>query len=76
MNIDVMREPLPLPPLAAGDRLVFRNAGAYNVTQWMQFITMRPAVVMISAEGAVACIRRAEVVTDLSSLEEVPDWLR
>jgi len=76
MNIDVMREAMPLPPLAAGDRLVFRNVGAYNVTQWMQFITLRPAVVMVGTEGAVARIRRAETVSDLSSLEEVPDWLR
>jgi diaminopimelate decarboxylase len=76
MNIDVMRDALPLPPLALGDRLVFRNVGAYNVTQWMQFITMRPAVVMVSTEGKVACIRRAETVDDLTSLERVPDWLR
>jgi hypothetical protein len=42
----------------------------------MQFITMRPAVVMVSTEGKVACIRRAETVDDLTSLERVPDWLR
>ena len=45
MNIDVLREQVQLPPLSVGDRVVFRNVGAYNVTQWMQFITMRPAVV-------------------------------
>ncbi|MCA9491620.1 MAG: hypothetical protein KC621_16925, partial [Myxococcales bacterium] len=36
MNIDVVRDALPLPPVEAGDRLVLRNVGAYNVTQWMQ----------------------------------------
>jgi diaminopimelate decarboxylase len=76
MNIDVMRDSVQLPPLATGERLVFRNVGAYNVTQWMQFITMRPAVVMIGSEGRVACIRRAEHVDDLASYEEVPEWLR
>jgi hypothetical protein len=38
MNIDVMRDSVNLPPLGVGDRLLFRNVGAYNVTQWMQFI--------------------------------------
>jgi diaminopimelate decarboxylase len=75
MNIDVLRDSVQLPPLAVGDRLVFRNVGAYNVTQWMQFITMRPAVVMVGPDGRVARIRRAEVVDDLSSLEGVPEWL-
>jgi len=42
----------------------------------MQFITMRPAVVLIGANGSVAEIRRAETVDDLNQLEAVPDWLR
>ena len=76
MNIDVMRDAVSLPPLSIDDRIVFRNVGAYNVTQWMQFITLRPAVVMIGANGSVAPIRRAETVDDLNQLEAVPDWLR
>ena len=76
MNIDVMRDAVSLPPLAIDDRIVFGNVGAYNVTQWMQFITMRPAVVLIGANGSVAEIRRAETVDDLNQLEAVPDWLR
>ncbi len=76
MNIDVMRDAVQMPPLGVGERLVFRNVGAYNVTQWMQFITLRPAVVMIESGGRVATIRRAEKLSDLESLEEVPDWLR
>jgi diaminopimelate decarboxylase len=76
MNIDVMREAVSLPPLAIDDRIVFGTVGAYNVTQWMQFITMRPAVVMIGAGGSVAVIRRAETVDDLNQLEAIPDWLR
>jgi diaminopimelate decarboxylase len=64
-----------LPPMTVGDRLVFRNVGAYNVTQWMQFITLRPAVVMVGAEGRVAVLRRAEVEDDFAAIEEVPEWL-
>jgi diaminopimelate decarboxylase len=75
MNIDVMRDSVNLPPLGVGDRLLFRNVGAYNVTQWMQFITLRPAVVLIGEGGRVAVIRRAERVADLQALEEVPEWL-
>jgi len=76
MNIDVLRDQVQLPPLAMGDRVVFRNVGAYNVTQWMQFITMRPAVVLVGGEGRVALIRRAEQVEDLAGVEGVPEWLR
>ena len=76
MNIDVLRDAVPLPPMAAGQRLVFRNVGAYNTTQWMQFITLRPAVVMISTHGEASVIRRAETVDDLTSYEQVPAWLR
>ncbi|MCK5796268.1 MAG: diaminopimelate decarboxylase, partial [Deltaproteobacteria bacterium] len=43
MNIDVVRDTMLFPPLRQGDHVVFRTVGAYNVTQWMQFITYRPA---------------------------------
>ncbi|MBK6465234.1 MAG: diaminopimelate decarboxylase [Myxococcales bacterium] len=75
MNIDVLRDSTPLPPMTTGDRVVFRNVGAYNVTQWMQFIAMRPAVVMVGEGGRVARIRRAESGEDISSYEGVPSWL-
>lgn len=76
MNIDVMRETVKLPPLSAGEHLVFSNVGAYNTTQWMQFITLRPALVLIGVNGETSVIRRAESVDDLNSLEQVPAWLR
>ena len=76
MNIDVIRESVPLPPMSVGDRIVIKNVGAYNVTQWMQFIMLRPAIVMVGTDGRVARIRRAETVSDIASLEGVPDWLR
>jgi diaminopimelate decarboxylase len=63
MNIDVVRDTC-LPPVDVGDRVVFRNVGAYNVTQWMQFITYRPAVVMIARDGQVSLIRRRETLDE------------
>ncbi|MCB9568540.1 MAG: diaminopimelate decarboxylase [Myxococcales bacterium] len=75
MNIDVVRDALVFPPLEVGDRLVFKNVGAYNVTQWMQFITYRPAVAMIGRDGRHARIRRREDLDALLRYEELPEWL-
>ncbi|MCA9551970.1 MAG: hypothetical protein KC933_18165 [Myxococcales bacterium] len=75
MNIDVVRDTLLFPPVEVGDRLVFRNVGAYNVTQWMQFITYRPAVVMVSHKGEVALIRRRETLESVTREEVLPAWL-
>jgi diaminopimelate decarboxylase len=75
MAIDVVRDQLLFPPLTPGDRIVVRNVGAYNVTQWMQFITARPAIVMISRRGEPGLIRRRESVETLLAQEEVPGWL-
>jgi len=76
MNIDVIRPSLLFPPVEVGDKLIIKSVGAYNVTQWMQFITYRPAVVMISQSGEHALIRRAEDLSTITNMEEVPDWLQ
>lgn len=75
MNIDVVRDTIQFPPMRAGDQVVFRNVGAYNVTQWMQFITYRPAVVIIGADGRHGIIRKREQLETLLASEEVPSWL-
>ncbi len=75
MNIDVMRDTMLFPPMEVGDRLVLRNTGAYNVTQWMQFITYRPAVVMVRADGSHALIREREDLETVVGPERVPPWL-
>ena len=75
MNIDVVRDTVSFPAMRTGDRVVFRNVGAYNVTQWMQFITYRPAVVMIAADGRHGLIRKREDLATLLASEEVPSWL-
>jgi diaminopimelate decarboxylase len=76
MNIDTLRRSVMLPPLQAGERVVIRPVGAYNVTQWMQFSQLRPAVVLIGEDGNPALIRRAETFADVKSQECMPERLR
>jgi len=75
MNIDVIRNSINLPLLKKGDRLIIFNTGAYNMTQWMQFISMRPAVVLISTDGHVYPIRKKEDIDTLSQMELIPGFL-
>ncbi len=75
MNIDVVRPSVQLPPLEAGDTLVVRPVGAYNVTQSMQFIRLRPAVILLGEKGEIDVIRRAEELADLKGPEFLPKRL-
>ncbi|HWB59470.1 MAG TPA: alanine racemase [Chthoniobacteraceae bacterium] len=75
MNIDVIREETPLPGLTTGDQVVLHPVGAYNVTQSMQFITYRPAVVMVGLDGRVHLIRKRENLDYVQELERVPEYL-
>ncbi|MBF0448816.1 MAG: alanine racemase [Magnetococcales bacterium] len=76
MNIDVVDEGVLLPPLSRGSHLILSPVGAYNVTQWMQFIEYRPAVVLITTEGTVEIIRQRESLDDMSGPERLPKKLR
>ncbi|MCP4135841.1 MAG: diaminopimelate decarboxylase [bacterium] len=76
MNIDVVRPSMRLPALDPGDLLVIGPVGAYNVSQWLQFIRMRPAVVMIGENGEVAKIRDEENIDAIKNWEHVPAWLK
>jgi diaminopimelate decarboxylase len=75
MNIDVLRPSLMFPALKRGDRFVITRTGAYNNTQWMQFITNRPAVVLIDQNREVHIIRRAETMENVSENELIPEYL-
>jgi diaminopimelate decarboxylase len=75
MNLDIIRPLILYPPIRTGDRLVIKNVGAYNVTQWMQFVTLRPNVVMISRHGQCDIIRRRETLDMVVAPEEVPPWI-
>jgi diaminopimelate decarboxylase len=76
MNIDVIRENVELPLLNAGDHVVIHHVGAYNMTQWMQFITLRPNVVMISEDGSLSVIRKGENMNSISDYEGIPQHLK
>jgi len=76
MNIDVIRENINLPSLNKGDQVVVQQIGAYNMTQWMQFITLRPNIVMIDPDGQTHIIREAETVNYINMQERVPDHLK
>ncbi len=76
MNIDVVRENVSLPPLNAGDQVVVHHMGAYNITQSMQFISLRPAIVMIDMEGKDHVIRLKETLETLEKDEKLPVYLK
>ncbi|MGD8886065.1 MAG: alanine racemase [Gammaproteobacteria bacterium] len=76
MNIDVMRHSIMLPPLNVGDNLIFSPVGAYNNTQWLQFIEYRPNVVMVQENGDVSLIREAETLEIVTQQEHIPSHLR
>ena len=75
MNIDVVRESVVMPVLEKGNQLVIQQVGAYNMTQWMQFITMRPNVVLIDSENNTHIIRKAETLEYLQEPEQLPEHL-
>ena len=76
MNIDVMRNNIMLPPLNVDDTLVFSHVGAYNNTQWLQFIEYRPNVVMIGENGKVNLVREAENLEIVIQQEQLPEHLK
>lgn len=76
MNIDVIRENITLPPLKRDDHVVVHSVGAYNMTQWMQFIALRPAVVMIDMEEKAHVIRKRETLGSIESEEVLPEYLK
>jgi len=75
MNIDVLREAIAFPLLKKGDHFVVKRIGAYNMTQWMQFITLRPNVVMIDTEGRPHVIRKREEMENIRGQEQIPAHL-
>jgi diaminopimelate decarboxylase len=75
MNIDVLREAIAFPLLKKGDHFVIKRIGAYNMTQWMQFITLRPNVVLIDTEGKPHIIRKQETMENITGQERLPEHL-
>ena len=76
MNIDIVRESITMPLLEKGNHLVVHKVGAYNMTQWMQFITLRPNIVMIDVDNKTHVIRKAETLEYLEQNEQIPKHLK
>jgi diaminopimelate decarboxylase len=76
MNIDVVRESINMPMLQKGDQVVVHRVGAYNMTQWMQFITLRPNIILIDNENETHIIRKAETLEYIHSQEITPEHLK
>ncbi len=76
MNIDVIREAIASPVMKRGDHFVISRIGAYNMTQWMQFITLRPNIVLIDIHGKTHLVREKETLETIVTLERIPDHLK
>lgn len=76
MNIDVVRESINMPMLQKGDQVVVHRVGAYNMTQWMQFITLRPNIILIDNKNETHIIRKAETLEYIQSQEITPEHLK
>ena len=76
MNIDVLNENMTLPSLKKNDMVVIQRVGAYNMTQWMQFITLRPNVVMIMEDQSLELIREEEDLDYIMTKEKLPEKLK
>lgn len=76
MNLDVIRSSILLPPLNIGEPLMITPVGAYNNTQWMQFIEYRPAIIMIMENGEIELVREAENLESMNELEHIPTSLK
>ncbi len=76
MNIDIIRENIKFPLLSKGDHVVISRIGAYNMTQWMQFITLRPKILLVDTEGKTHIIRENETTSTITDLERMPQHLK
>jgi len=76
MNIDVIRPAIRFPSLEKGDHIVIPRIGAYNMTQWLQFITYRPSIIMIDQNRETHIIRKSENLETFKAQEIVPPHLK
>jgi diaminopimelate decarboxylase len=65
----------PLPPVSAGDLVVFRSAGAYGAIMASSY-NLRPLVPEVLVTGdRFAVVRRRPDYDEMVALEALPDWL-
>lgn len=74
---DVVREGVPLPELAVGDRLVVDRVGAYSLASASHTNAMpKPPVVLVREDGDVDLVRPRETCTDVFGDDRIPGDLR
>ncbi|MGE5476300.1 MAG: diaminopimelate decarboxylase [Bacteroidales bacterium] len=72
---DTFAKQLPLPPLKAGDLVVFRTAGAYGAAMSSTYNT-RPLVPEVLVNGdRFAVVRARPTYEDMLALQSLPEWL-
>ncbi|MCK4730547.1 MAG: alanine racemase [Candidatus Aenigmarchaeota archaeon] len=69
MNVDLLESGIMLPKVGVGDILIIQNAGAYELSQSMQFTRLRPAVIGIKENGKISLLRRKETIEDIIRLD-------
>lgn len=65
MQVDLIESGIELSKLKEEDILIVKNVGAYELSQSMQFIRERPAVISISFNGKINLCRRKETYKDI-----------
>lgn len=64
-----------LPPVERGDLIAIYDAGAYGLSMSSQHTAnTRPGMIMIKS-GKAEIVRKAEDCSDLTRLDEIPEWL-
>ncbi len=71
---DIFRKDVALPPLAAGDLLAFRTAGAYGAVMSNTYNT-RPLIAEVMVKGDLfAVVRPRQSYEELLGQDLIPDW--
>ena len=75
MNIDIIRQAIRFPLRQPGDPVVIERIGAYNMTQWLQFINYRPRILLAGINGKTDIVRERETLETFLAQERVPERL-
>ena len=72
---DTFAKARPMPPLAAGDLVAFRTAGAYGAVQASEYNTRPLVPEVLVKDDRFAVVRPRPRVEDIIARDRLPDWL-
>jgi diaminopimelate decarboxylase len=72
---DTFARQRPLPPLAAGDLVVLRTAGAYGATMASTYNSRLLVPEILVTGDRFAIVRRRPTYEEMLAAESMPDWL-